>query len=326
MATTSAGPALKDPQANLASSQSTSNIYVESKNNPVSNMDPGAKNDQGSIPNRGPSPNQAPAPNPRASAGLGEGMISNGAVQYPNQEGIGPHSPYGSSSNGYLTILATTRSHTAMMLPGDGTSVNGGNAFDKAPVSMASSYAVLGFSSVALSNHPSKPSSIGGYQIEIASTNDVVIAGITLSSGEPGVTISGTLMSLGSDGLIIGLSTYALSPPSPISALPLIGGHHIQKASSGGVNIAGTTLLPGSPATTISGTLVSVASSGGLVVIGSGTYTIPAGSAIITVGGQILTANSAGDFVIGSQTLVLGAAGVTVSGIAMSLATGGGQQ
>lgn len=55
---------------------------------------------------------------------------------------------------------------------------------------------------------------IGGQSIQAAPNGHVVIAGTMLSPGKPGLMVSGTPITLGPSGLIIGSSTYAVPAPS----------------------------------------------------------------------------------------------------------------
>lgn len=114
-------------------------------------------------------------------------------------------------------------------------------------------------------------------------------------------------------------------PPPPIIPLPgttLTG-------NSASQYIAGTqTLIPGGPAISISGMVVSLAPSATAIVLGgSSTMNIVPPSAyqapqppVITLAGTTLTANSASQYVVDSQTLIAGGPTITVSGTAVALA------
>lgn len=70
---------------------------------------------------------------------------------------------------------------------------------------------------------------------------------------------------------------------------------------------AAQTLVPGGPAVTHSGNVISLAPSGNSIVIEASTQDIapitPPPSPVITFAGQTLTANSASEFLINGQTL-----------------------
>ena len=128
------------------------------------------------------------------------------------------------------------------------------------------------------------------------------IAGTTLSPEAPAITLAGTRISLGSNGLIIGSSTL----PLPSTSMVTIAGHAypVSKVSNGLV-IGGSTLHNGQPANTISGALVALEGSG-LVI---GTSTIPyqdiAPSSALGIGNFILSGLNGG-FAAPSMTGVEG--------------------
>ena len=82
--------------------------------------------------------------------------------------------------------------------------------------------------------------------------------------------------------------------------------------------IGSQTLAAGSPAITVSGTLVSLMSGGKSVVVSSTTQAIAEFIPTMTA-----IPNSASEYVVGSQTLKPGAPGITVSGTVVSLMSGG---
>ena len=85
------------------------------------------------------------------------------------------------------------------------------------------------------------------------------------------------------------------------------------------------TLVPGGPAMTIAGSLVSLAPYATQVAIGSDTITLQGAQAktppTLTIEGQIVTANSASQYVFGGQTLTPGGTGKIISGIMISIPT-----
>lgn len=129
------------------------------------------------------------------------------------------------------------------------------------------------------------------------------IAGTTLSPEPPAITLTGTRISLGSNGLMIGTSTLTLPPVSMVT----IAGHAypVSKVSNGLV-IGGSILPIGQPAITISGTPVAL--DGTKLVIG--TSTVPyqdmvASSSVFGIGDFILSGLNGG-FAAPSMTGVEG--------------------
>lgn len=383
-ATTSAGPSPKPLQVFPASSSSS--------DDPGSSPEPGINRDPASKPQPGPSQNPSPPSDPRASVDPGASVANSEGSGGSIQEGVELHSQYGSSSGPTRANLdppapaptITIGSHTAIVLPNEGVSVNGATmnagvapiTLDNTPISVGSSYVMIGTSSLALPNvSPDLPSVapnghvviagttllqggpgatiagtavslgangliigsstfaisssvpaltptlplIGGQAVHVASNGDVVIAGTTITPGKAGALISGTPVSLGSNGLVVGSSTYAVPAPSSAPTLPSIGGQQVQQAANGGVVVAGTTLLPGTPGMMISGTSVTLDSAG--LIVGSSTYALQTSTSagVYTIGGETITAGPSSEVLLGGQTLSLGGAAATVSGTIISL-------
>lgn len=131
-----------------------------------------------------------------------------------------------------------------------------------------------------------------GQAMSILANGDIIMSGTTLVPNAPGITIAGTPISLGTNGLVVGTSTVAL-PSSPSTSSVVIGGQTISVSlGTNEVAIAGTTLQLGQTAITISGTPVSLGASG-LVI---GTSIIPLSSATSTggVGGYIFSGFNGG--------------------------------
>lgn len=159
-------------------------------------------------------------------------------------------------------------------------------------VSVGSSIVVVGGKTYSL---PSPTDSA----VSRASNGDIVFESITLSQGAR-TTISGTAVSVGSNGIVVGDKTYSLPLPTN-SAVSL--------ASNGDMVFDGVTVTRGVQ-TTISGTAVSVGSNA--MVIGGKTYSLP----IPTNSAVSLASN--GDVVFGGVTMSQGAQ-ATISGTAVSV-------
>ena len=187
----------------------------------------------------------------------------------------------------------------------------------QAPVTVSSpSAAVLNFGSSAITADAS---------------SNLVIASQTLTPGG-GVTISGTHVSLASNGAYVvldGESTQSLgtatAAATPQAAVLSLGSSAITADVSSNLVFASQTLTPGG-GVTVSGTQVSLASNGAYVVInGQSTQslvTATAQAAVLTIGSSAVTADKSSNFIIGSQTLTAGGA-ATVSGTTISLASNG---
>ena len=115
---------------------------------------------------------------------------------------------------------------------------------------------------------------IGNQAIAI-DANAISLAGTTLHPGDPGVTISGTPISLGSSVFVIGSLTEPLSPPQPTTtAQPqyITLGHHTISLDPSAIIVDGTTLKPSDPAITIDGDIISLNSS--ILVVGTHTQNL----------------------------------------------------
>ncbi|GME27547.1 hypothetical protein GTA08_BOTSDO02055 [Neofusicoccum parvum] len=155
----------------------------------------------------------------------------------------------------------------------------------------------------------------------------VVVNGQTIHAGDPGLTISGTPISLGAGSIILGTQTIPLTSPTQVT----IAGQTYTLTPGQPLVISGTTIFPGGPAATISGTPISLAA-GGLIIAGSSTLVLPtaaasapAQGALITLGGAAHTASEGanGAVVIDGTTLTPGGPAATISGTVVSAAADG---
>lgn len=200
------------------------------------------------------------------------------------------------------------------------------------PVSLApSGVLIIGFSSIDLppKSLASNVFTAGGLTFT-AGSPAVVIDGTTLVPGGPAATVSGTLISLkaGKDSgvLIVGTSTISLPAHTSAPNILTAGGLTFTSESSA-IIVDGTTLLPGGPGAKISGTQISLKAGkdSELLIIGTSTINLPAQTSapnIFTIGRLTFTAQPSG-VVIDGSSLLPGGSGVTVSGIPVSLETGG---
>ncbi len=161
------------------------------------------------------------------------------------------------------------------------------------------------------------------------SSSHIVIAGQTLVPGGPAVTVSSTPISLahGASVAVVGGTTQSLYAATPTNNPELtFAGATYTANSDSAIIIQGQTLIPGSPAITISNTPISLAPGAGVAVIAGQTQSLTAASAIktpvLTFAGSTYTADAASAFVVAGQTLSPGEV-ITVSNTPISLAAGG---
>ncbi|KAH6841443.1 hypothetical protein B0T12DRAFT_398772 [Alternaria alternata] len=182
-----------------------------------------------------------------------------------------------------------------------------------------------------------------------AATQFFVGPGQTLSPG--GVaTIDGTVVSLAPSAsfIVIGGSTQALPESLPVPGSPpqfVIGSSTItaqvtqdRSNNPNGQNnhmpsptfvVSGQTLAPGAPAITVSGTTLSLAAAGSVLVVNGASSTIQSPAfpnitpPVLTVGNSVFSAldSPRNSFVIAGQTLVPGGSAIIASDTTLSLAS-----
>ena len=154
--------------------------------------------------------------------------------------------------------------------------------------------------------------------------------GASISVGGSAAVVSGTTYSLlpSSDGgglLVNGASTL----PVPVPTFSLdnknnvftLANHPFTASPTGFTLPNGATLTPGAPATTISGTHISLGQSGTLV-LGSSTIALSPQS-VFTAGSETFTAQPTGFVIAPGTTLAPGGPAATVNGEVVSLGQGG---
>lgn len=207
------------------------------------------------------------------------------------------------------------------------------------------------------------PIMIGGTTFVSNPATEYVIGSQTLVPGGPAIMVSGTPVSLAlsASGIIIGGIPEPITLTSRHAAPTLTLGSSIMTANSASQYVIGTqTLVPGAPAITVAGTLISLSPMASDIVIGGITQisgspahsisqsfvtiseNLETGSAMletviggvtyslvttilpeapaITMGGSIVTVNSAGQYIYGSQTPIPGGQAITISETPVSLA------
>ncbi|MCJ1252994.1 hypothetical protein MMC24_000801 [Lignoscripta atroalba] len=157
-----------------------------------------------------------------------------------------------------------------------------------------------------------------------------IVASQTLVIGGPAIVVSGTTISLPAStaAVLVGSSMIPFSPaPSGnVNGAPLVitfENSLVTADRQSNFLIGSQTLVPGAPAITAGGALVSLAQSASNIVIGSSTLDINPAPAllpsVINFDGSSITANSQSNFIIGTQTLIPGGPAITISGTPISL-------
>lgn len=158
--------------------------------------------------------------------------------------------------------------------------------------------------------------------------SDVFVAGSKVIPNGIGVTRSGTIINLDSDGnLVVDSSTVKIAnfgPTPPPSTYTMNG--QIFQGDPSFLVVDGKTMKPGGSGITVSGTLLRLNSGGELIV---DTSTLKFASflptpppSVYTVNGQILTGNPS-FLAVGGKTITPGGAAVTISGTPLKLNSGG---
>lgn len=161
----------------------------------------------------------------------------------------------------------------------------------------------------------------------LSSANGVAIDGQTLALGGLPVTVSGARISLDpTGGLHVGSSLVHLPTPGPGSGDGVFaaGGLNFNfLPSSQGVAIDGQTAAPGGSPVTVSGTRISLDSTGGLHV-GSSLIALPtpapgSGGEVFSAAGFTVTRLPSGGVAISGTTILPGGATATISGTPIRL-------
>lgn len=181
----------------------------------------------------------------------------------------------------------------------------------------------------SISQPPSSISvlAIDGHTFTALPSGGYSIADTTIKPDDPGITVQGTPVSLGSSVLVVGSSTVFL-PTGSANGVLTAAGVKFTPLGHGKIRLDGEALSVNEPVMTVSGTAVSLASSG--IVVAGQTFTFPTlapeavtPSAILTIGGQTLTPLGSSKAIINSVTLAINGPAETVSGTLLSLASSG---
>ena len=205
-------------------------------------------------------------------------------------------------------------------------------------ISLGPSDVVVGASTAALvppdvARAPAATFAVGNNEYVASSGHPLVIGGSTLSAGGAPATVSGHVISLDPSGVSIDHKIVPFIADSVAadqdSAVFNVDGQTFRAASGSTLIVGPSTLSVGGPAGTISGPIVSPASSGVMIDNSLASYrsaTSAANSddgAIFTLDNGLYSASSGQALIIGSATLSPGAPAQTISGHVVSLGSAG---
>lgn len=268
-----------------------------------------------------------PSANPSIDVPLGSELVAGSStVKIPS-----------GSSNSVFTAAGhafTPQPDSGVIVVGNTLSVNGpAVTVSGTALSLLSSGLVIGSQTFTVPTPSIDPKTsaststaftMGGHTVTPLGDSSVIVQGATLSVGGPATTISGIGLSLASSALVIGTQVFAVPTPapnpktSPSNAFTM-GGHIVTPLGDSSVIVQGATLSINGPATTISGTALSLAPSG--VVIGSQLFAVPTSALgtsrdIVVIDGTTLTAGSPVVTIAGTPiSLAAGTAGLYVTGL-----------
>ena len=237
--------------------------------------------------------------------------------------------PLSAVSSGIFTVggqLLTVESNAIFMEGVSITPGGRGKTIGGTRVSFGSSGPLeVGSSTIFLSAEQASPTvfTVGG-QLFTAESNTIFMEGVTITPAGPGKTIGGTRISLDSSGLLeVGSSTVALSAEQASPTVFTVGSQ-VLTAESNAIFMEGVSITPGGPGKTISGTRVSLGSSG-FLEIGSSTIFLSDEQAlptVFTIGSEVFTPNPTAISMDGT-TITAGGPGVIIAETPVSLGSSG---
>ena len=271
---------------------------------PIAAPDPGINQDTPPEPQTAPSYVVSLAPS--ASAVVVNGITS--PMPTPANAGAGP------------IVTINSQPTTLGVVPGlaiDGQTVVAGApaaTIQGVPVSLAplASAIVVDGHTTPLSRGQTPVITLGSQPVTASPTSQYVLGGRTLVPGAAAITISGTPISVPTDGnaVVVGGSTVAIpDTASPIFPVITLGNQVITANSASQFLVGDQTLVPGAPAITVATPANAVAAFGPLPTT-------------LTVGGEVFTPNPTA-FSIDGTTISAGGSGVTVDGTSISLGPSG---
>ncbi|KAF6230532.1 hypothetical protein HO133_004876 [Letharia lupina] len=335
----SPGPNASDDHANsdLTSSESDSSDGPSQNGPPRKEASAPASESQVSDPNDQPAVPQAPttitlggeAPSTQGLGAFINGALGGGSAPAPSPAPSPAFTPHA------ITALGQTLSITdpsAVAIAGKTLSVGGpAHTSDGKYYSLAPSGNLIA-GTLAPTPGPLSPPvlSVAGSKYTANAASQFVVAGQTLTPGGQ-ITVASTPISLhpSADVAVVGGSTQVLTTPAPSpdpAVLTFAGSTYTADAASQFV-VAGQTLSPGGQIR-VASTLISLAPSANVAVIGTSTQSLATAPAplaaeapVLTWDGSAYTADASSDFVIASQTLTPGGI-ITLLGTPIRLAPG----
>ena len=165
------------------------------------------------------------------------------------------------------------------------------------------------------------PPQIGDQTVQKQANGNVVVGGTTIAEGQS-ASVDGHTVVNSPNNVIVDGASYALAPsPAPARApspAPFLQNQVVQ-VSSGGLQVAGQTLVPGTELS-LQGHQVNYVGPGKVIVDGTTNSLAPISTSNpLVIGSQTLNRASNGGLVLAGQTLAPGAQ-ATVSGAVYSLA------
>ncbi|KAK0507009.1 hypothetical protein JMJ35_010467 [Cladonia borealis] len=218
--------------------------------------------------------------------------------------------------------IVTINSQPATLSVVPGLTIDGQNVIAGAPaatiqgvqISLAPSASaiVVDGSTTPLSPGQTPVITLGSQPVTASPTSQYVLGGRALVPGAAAITISGTPISVPTDGnaVVVRGSTVAIpDAASPVLPVITLGNQVITANSASQFLVGDQTLVPGAPAITVAAPASAVAAFS------------PSPTAL-TVGGEVFTPNPTA-FSIGGTTISAGGPGVTVDWTSISLGSSG---
>ena len=234
----------------------------------------------------------------------------------------GVTSPMPDSATADAGLIVTINEQPATLNVVPGLAIDGQNVIAGAPaatiqgvpISLAPSAnaIVVDGSTTPLSPGQTPVIILGSQPVTVSPTSQYVLGGQTLVPGASTITISGTPISVPTDGnaVVVGGSMVAI-PDAASPVLPVISlGNQVITANGASQFLVGDqTLVPGAPAITVAAPASAVAALG-------------SSPTALTVGGEVFTPNPTA-FSIDGTTISAGGPGVTADGTSISLGPSG---
>lgn len=185
---------------------------------------------------------------------------------------------------------------------------------------------------ITLPTSTSAVTAVAGLMATVIDHSVVALAGTMITVGGNPATISNMVLSLLSSDRIVVQDrpdiSHVVALPMSTSTTVTVGKQLITIINPSAIVIAGTMLPIGGSAKTISNTVFSLDSAGGLIVepisINSQTFPLPSTApATITVAGQIITIVNPSTVLISGNTLSINGDAITLSNTAFSLNSAG---